>query len=184
MSIHMNTAMPMSKRVHRVLFLCTHNSARSILAEALATHLGQGRLQGYSAGSQPSGTVNPHALATLDRLGCRIDGLRSKSWTEFTGPDAVPMDLVITVCDNAAHEICPVWPGTPVPTHWGCPDPSATTGGAQETALAFRRTAALIADRIERLLELPLDAMDDASLGNALTAIAQDTRPVSLELAG
>lgn len=178
----MSTTMPMSNPVRRVLFLCTHNSARSILAEALATHLGQGRLQGYSAGSQPSGTVNPHALATLDRLGCRIDGLRSKSWEEFTGPDAVPMDLVITVCDNAAHEICPVWPGTPVPTHWGCPDPSSTRGGTQETALAFRRTAELIADRIQRLLVLPLDAMDAAELGNALAAIAQDTRPAPLEL--
>ncbi|MEZ0472432.1 arsenate reductase ArsC [Luteimonas salinilitoris] len=177
----MNTPMSMSNRVHRVLFLCTHNSARSILAEALATHLGQGRLQGYSAGSQPSGTVNPHALATLDRLGCRIDGLRSKSWEEFVGPDAVPMDLVITVCDNAAHEICPVWPGTPVPTHWGCPDPSSTRGGAHETARAFRRTAELIADRIQGLLALPLEAMDGASLGNALAAIAQHTRPAALE---
>jgi arsenate reductase len=165
-----------------VLFLCTHNSARSILAEALATHLGQGRLLGYSAGSQPSGKVNPHALATLQRLGCRIDGLRSKSWEEFIGPDAVPMDLVITVCDNAAHELCPVWPGTPVPTHWGCPDPSSTRGGAHATSLAFRRTAELIADRIQRLLVLPLEAMDPASLGNALTAIAQDTQPASLEL--
>jgi arsenate reductase len=182
MSTHLNTALPMPNRVRRVLFLCTHNSARSILAEALATHLGQGRLQGYSAGSQPSGTVNPHALATLDRLGCRIDGLRSKSWEEFIGPDAVPMDLVITVCDNAAHEICPVWPGTPVPTHWGCRDPSATRGGVRETALAFQQTAGLIARRIERLLELPLEAMDPASLGNALAAIARDTRPASLEL--
>ena len=180
----MKIAMPIPPhRVWRVLFLCTHNSARSILAEALATHLGQGRLQGYSAGSQPSGTVNPHALATLQRLGCRIDGLRSKSWTEFTAPDAVPMDLVITVCDNAAHEICPVWPGTPVPAHWGCPDPSPTRGGAHETALAFRRTAELIADRLQRLLALPLEAMEPASLANALTAIAPHTQPASLELA-
>jgi arsenate reductase len=178
----MNIAMPMPRRVWKVLFLCTHNSARSILAEALATHLGQGRLQGYSAGSQLSGTVNPHALATLQRLGCRVDGLRSKSWEEFIGPDAVPMDLVITVCDNAAHELCPVWPGAPVPTHWGCPDPSSTRGGAHATARAFQQTAELIADRIQRLLALPLDAMDDASLGKALTAIAQDTRPASLEL--
>lgn len=177
----MNTAQPMSNRVWRVLFLCTHNSARSILAEALATHLGQGRLQGYSAGSQPSGRVNPHALVTLDRLGCRMDGLRSKSWTEFTGPDAVPMDLVITVCDNAAHEICPVWPGTPVPTHWGCPDPSATRGGVRETTLAFQQTAELIARRLQRLLELPLEAMDSASLGDALAAIAQDMQPASPE---
>jgi arsenate reductase len=164
-----------------VLFLCTHNSARSILAEALATHLGQGRLQGHSAGSQPSRRINPHALATLDRLGCRIDGLRSKSWEEFIGPDAVPMDLVVTVCDNAAQEICPVWPGTPVPTHWGCPDPSSTRRGAHATARAFQQTAELIADRIQRLLALPLAAMDDASLGNALAAIAQDTRAAALE---
>jgi arsenate reductase len=178
----MSTTMPMSNRVCRVLFLCTHNSARSILAEALATHLGQGRLLGYSAGSQPSGRVNPHALATLDLLGCRIDGLRSKSWEEFIGPDAVPMDLVITVCDNAAHEICPVWPGTPVPTHWGCRDPSATRGGVQETALAFQQTAELITRRIQRLLALPLETLDPASLGNALAVIAHDTQPASLEL--
>jgi arsenate reductase len=178
----MNAAKPMPNRTWRVLFLCTHNSARSILAEALATHLGQGWLQGHSAGSRPSGRVNPHALATLQRLGCRIDGLRSKSWEEFIGPDAVPMDLVITVCDNAAHEICPVWPGTPVPTHWGCPDPSSTRGGAHATARAFQQTAELIADRIQRLLALPLDAMDPASLSHALAAIAQDTQPASLEL--
>jgi arsenate reductase len=178
----MNAAKPMSHRAWRVLFLCTHNSARSILAEALATHLGQGRLLGYSAGSQPSGRVNPHALATLQRLGCRIDGLRSKSWEEFIGPDAVPMDLVITVCDNAAHELCPVWPGTPVPAHWGCPDPSSTCGGAHATALAFQQTAELITRRIQRLLALPLETLDPASLGNALAAIAQDTQPASLEL--
>jgi arsenate reductase len=177
----MNAAMPTSNRTWRVLFLCTHNSARSILAEALATHLGQGRLQGYSAGSQPSGTVNPHALGTLQRLGYRVDGLRSKSWEEFIGPDAVPMDLVITVCDNAAHEICPVWPGTPVPTHWACPDPSSTRGGAHATARAFQQAAELIADRIQRLLVLPLDAMDAAAIGIALAAIAQDTRPAALE---
>lgn len=166
---------PMAGTVHNVLFLCTHNSARSILAEALATHLGEGRLKGYSAGSHPSGTVNPRALATLRELGCRTEGLRSKSWDEFAGPDAMPMDLIITVCDDAAHEACPVWPGAPVTAHWGCRDPSATA--EREVAIAFRRTADLISQRICCLLELPLDTMAAASLGDALATIAQDTRP-------
>lgn len=175
------TRIPRANTVYRVLFLCTHNSARSILAEALATHLGGGWLKGYSAGSQPSGAVNPHALATLRELGCRTEDLRSKSWYEFAGPNAVPMDLVITVCDNAAHEACPVWPRAPVVAHWSCRDPSATIGGEQATALAFRRTAALLSQRIRSLLELPIYAMDPVSLSDALAMIARNNRPSFIE---
>jgi arsenate reductase len=164
-----------------VLFLCTHNSARSILAEALATHLSGGRLQGYSAGSQPSGVVNPQALATLRELGCRTDELHSKSWDEFAAPDAIPMDLIITVCDNAANEVCPVWPRAPVTAHWACRDPSAITGDEQATAIAFQRTAALLSQRILCLRELPINELDPASLSDALARIARDTRPFFIE---
>jgi protein-tyrosine-phosphatase len=132
----------------RMLFLCTHNSARSILSEALANHLGAGRVEAFSAGSQPSGRVNPNALAALRKLGVSTDGLHSKSWNEFAQPDAPAMDLVVTVCGNAARESCPVWPGSPQAVHWGYEDPSDASGGPDAVAAAFLDTARRIADRL------------------------------------
>lgn len=136
----------------RVLFLCTHNSARSILAEALANHLGAGRIEAFSAGSQPSGRVNPHALATLEQLGVPTLALRSKSWDVFSGPDAPPLDLVVTVCANAANEPCPAWVGAPQVAHWEHADPSITDGGEDAIAVAFLKTAESLRTQINRLL--------------------------------
>ncbi len=136
----------------RVLFLCTHNSARSILAEGLLNQLGGGRFQGFSAGSVASGRVNPHALATLQALGIDTDGFRSKSWQEFIGPEAPAMDLVITVCANAANELCPTWPGEPSTAHWGYADPSRIVGSQAEIRAAFMRTAELLRERILALV--------------------------------
>lgn len=140
-----------------VLFLCTHNSARSILAEALLNHLGQGRFQGYSAGSSPreNQRPNPLAFAVLEEAGVPTAGLRSKSWDEFAAPSAPSMDLVITVCDNAAGELCPVWPGHPAKLHWGYADPSAVEGTDEDRRAAFRITRDLIRERLEHFIELP-----------------------------
>lgn len=140
----------------RMLFLCTHNSARSILSEALANHLGGGRVQAFSAGSRPSGRVNPHALMTLEMMGLPTAGLRSKRWDEFAGPAAPVMDRVVTVCGNAASESCPVWPGQPEAMHWGFEDPSATEGGDEVVAAAFVDTARRIAEKLRRYLDAEL----------------------------
>jgi protein-tyrosine-phosphatase len=142
----------MSTSPLNVLFVCTHNSARSILAEGLMNHLGAGRFRGFSAGSCPSGRVNPLALATLESLGVSTTGMHSKSWNTFTAPDAPRLDLVITVCDAAANESCPVLPGSPATVHWGCADPSAIDGDVEAQRGAFAETARLISDRIQRLL--------------------------------
>jgi arsenate reductase len=139
-----------------VLFLCTHNSARSILAEGLLNKLGGQRFRGFSAGSRPSGRVNPMALATLDRLGCDTRGMHSKSWDRFTTPDAPRVDFIITVCDAAAGENCPILPGRPATAHWGCADPSAVPGNEDERQAAFAETARLISDRIGQFLRLPI----------------------------
>lgn len=163
-----------------VLVLCTHNSARSILAEALINHRAR-RLGldvvGHSAGSAPSGRVNPLALEVLSRAGIDTAGLRSKSWDEFAGPDAPPMRIVITVCDNAARETCPIWPGSPVQVHWGYPDPSAATGTEEVRLAAFERTRRAIEERLLPLLELPLQAMDDRALQSALLDISNRQEP-------
>lgn len=140
----------------RMLFLCTHNSARSILSEALANHLGGGRVQAFSAGSRPSGRVNPHALRTLETMGLPTEGLRSKSWDEFAGPAALEMDRVVTVCGNAASESCPVWPGQPEAMHWGFEDPSNTAGGDEAVAAAFADTARRIAVTLQRYFDAEL----------------------------
>lgn len=153
----------------RLLFLCVHNSARSILAEVLTNHTGGGRLLGFSAGSHPSGQVHPHALEVLHELGCRTDGLHSKSWDVFAG--AEPMDAVITVCDNAAREVCPVWPGAPARAHWGLPDPSHTEGDECARREAFRRTATSLLFRLRRVLLLPLDSLDAPTLQTELQHI-------------
>ena len=159
-----------------VLILCTHNSARSILAEAMLNHLAAqtgADVRAHSAGSAPSGRVNPLALAVLEAAGVSIRGLRSKGWDEFSRPNAPVMRIVITVCDSAAGETCPVWPGQPLRVHWGYPDPSAAPGDEDARRAAFERTRLAIGERMTRLLELPLATLDDASLGRALRALGK-----------
>lgn len=158
-----------------VLFLCTHNSARSILAEALLNHLGAGRFKAYSAGSSPreNQKPNPIALETLRKVGIATEGLRSKSWDEFATPDAPHMDLVITVCDNAAGEACPYWPGQPATAHWGYADPSAIDGGEEKQREAFRQTLHLIRRRLETFVNLPPDRLDRLAIGQAARDLAK-----------
>ena len=158
----------MAGRVWNVLFLCTHNSARSILAEGLLNGLGGERFCAYSAGSFPKGEVNPLALETLRALGHPVVGCRSKSWEEFAKPGAPEMDLVITVCDQAAGEVCPVWPGRPVTAHWGLPDPSAAEGSDDDRRKAFHRTCMELCNRIRPLLSLPLENLDRLALKQRL----------------
>lgn len=157
----------------RVLFICTGNSARSILSEATLNHLGKGRFEAFSAGSQPTGRINPHAIEELRAHGIATEGLASKSWDRFTEAGAPPLDIVITVCDNAANETCPVLFGDFVKSHWGLPDPAA----AQDTdiAAAFRRAHALIERRITALLQLPVETMDRDELKQALDHIGSIT---------
>jgi arsenate reductase len=145
---------------YNVLFLCTGNSARSIIAESLLQHLGRGRFHAYSAGSFPLGRVNPHAIACLREAGLPVDGLRSKSWDEFAAAGAPPMDIILTVCDNAAGEACPIWPGKPATAHWGVPDPAAVEGSDEDKQRAFRDVAATLKRRIELLVSLPIDKLD------------------------
>ncbi len=146
--------------IYNVLFLCTGNSARSILAEVLLEHRGKGRFRAYSAGSFPKGAVHPMALDLLDRLRLPTMGLRSKSWDEFARPDAPVMDFVFTVCDQAAGEICPVWPGHPVTAHWGVPDPAAAGGSDTERQRAFRDVLYTLENRIKLFVALPIDKLD------------------------
>ena len=164
----------MSARVYRVLFICTGNSARSILAEALMNHLGGGRLRAFSAGSHPTGRVNPFALATLRQLHIAADGLCSKSWDEFAQPGAPVFDFAFTVCDNAAGEVCPFWPGQPMTAHWGLPDPAAVEGSDERKAQAFMDTAIALKRRIELMLALPLDTLAGMSLQREIDRIGKD----------
>ena len=143
-----------------VLFVCTGNTARSILAEGLMNHLARGRFKAYSAGSQPKGVVNAFALKTLATWGIPTDGFRSKSWDEFAKPGAPPLDYVITVCDNAAGEVCPFWPGQPISAHWGVPDPAAVEGTDDRKTKAFLDAAVTLKRRIELMLALPLASLD------------------------
>jgi arsenate reductase (thioredoxin) len=154
-----------------VLVLCTGNSARSILGEVLFNRLGNGRVRAFSAGSKPAGAVNPGAVRLLGREGEDTKGLRSKSWSEFAGPDAPPIDIVITVCGNAAGEACPLFPGRAVRAHWGLADPAAATGGEAAQDEAFARTWGLLRKRIEAFLALPFETMSDAELQQELNAI-------------
>lgn len=163
----------MTDRPYNVLFLCTGNSARSILAEAILNASGKGRFRAYSAGSHPKGEVNPHALELLQRLGIDTSGLRSKSWDEFTGPGAPALDFVFTVCDNAAGEICPVWPGQPVTAHWGMPDPAAVQGTDVEQAQAFRDTFRALERRIQMFTSLPIAALDRLALTEKIREIGK-----------
>lgn len=160
-------------RVFNVLFLCTANSARSILAEAILNRLGEGRFRAFSAGSMPRGSVHPRALALLSSRGYDTGFARSKSWDEFAEPGAPQMDFVFTVCDNAAQEVCPVWPGRPMSAHWGVPDPAAAEGSEAEIALAFAGAYGQLSNRIAAFIALPFDALDRMSLQNRLKAIGQ-----------
>ncbi len=156
-----------------VLFLCTGNSARSIVAEAIMNREGRGNFVAYSAGSQPKGAVHPHTLDLLRRMNFDVSTLRSKSWHEFTRPDAPPLDFVFTVCDNAAGEACPFWPGQPMTAHWGVPDPAAATGNEAEIRLAFADTFRMLSNRIGVFVSLPLRALDKMTLQKQLDSIGK-----------
>jgi arsenate reductase (thioredoxin) len=160
-------------RAYNVLFLCTGNSARSIMAEAILGKVGAGKFHGHSAGSQPKGQVNPHAVALLRSLGYDTSGFRSKSWSEFAEPGAPTLDFVFTVCDNAAGETCPVWPGQPMTAHWGVPDPAEATGSAAEIGLAFKDAYRMLHRRIEVFAALPIRSLDRLTLRNRLRDIGR-----------
>lgn len=164
-----------SPRPFNVLFLCTGNSARSILAEAILSRLGVGKFSAYSAGSQPKGEVHPQALRLLERFKYQTDGFRSKSWSEFAAPGAPELDFVFTVCDNAAGEVCPVWPGQPMTAHWGLPDPAAVVGADVEVAKAFIDTYRRLNNRLELFVNLPFEGLDRLSLQNRLREIGRTT---------
>jgi arsenate reductase len=159
------------ERPYHVLFLCTGNSARSILGEAILNRIGNGKFVAHSAGSHPTGRVNPNALALLKRLDYPTEGLRSKSWDEYSKPGGPHLDFVFTVCDNAASEVCPVWPGQPMTAHWGVPDPAAVQGTESEIALAFRDAFRLLERRIELFANLPVKSLDRMALKKKLDDI-------------
>jgi len=163
----------MADRPFNVLFLCTGNSARSIMAEAILNKLGAGKFRAYSAGSQPKGRVNPRTIQLLQSLGHDISGFRSKSWGEFAKPGAPALDFVFTVCDNAAGEACPVWPGQPMTAHWGVPDPAEVTGSPAEIGLAFKDTYRMLNQRIGIFTALPLRSLDQLSLQKKLNEIGR-----------
>ena len=163
----------MSSPTFNVLFLCTGNSARSILAEALMNHLGKGRFRAFSAGSHPTGKVNPFAIKLLENQGLPVDGLRSKSWDEFGAPDSPPLDFVFTVCDNAAGEACPFWPGQPMTAHWGVEDPAAVEGDDALKMLAFRQSFRELENRIKIFASLPFQSLDKIRLKNKLDEIGK-----------
>jgi arsenate reductase len=159
------------KAQYNVLFLCTGNSARSIMAEAILNYKGKPSFAAYSAGSHPSGTVRPEALRQLETAHLPSDGLRSKSWEEFVGPDAPRLDFVFTVCDNAAKEVCPIWPGQPMTAHWGVPDPAVAQGSQEQIAKAFRDAFFLLDRRISLFLCLPLAALDNLAIKREIDKI-------------
>ena len=164
-----------NNRVFNVLVLCTGNSARSIMGEALFNFIGKGKFKAYSAGSHPAGQVNPFALELLQASHLPVDGLRSKSWDEFAGADAPKMDFIITVCDQAAGEVCPYWPGSPVSAHWGFPDPAAVEGSDADKRRAFNNTLHGLANRIREFSSLPLASLDALALKHELDKIGQQT---------
>jgi len=171
----------MSDKTLNVLFLCTGNSARSIVAECVLNRLGQGRFKAYSAGSHPAGEVHPVALRLLERQGYSIDALRSKSWDEFEQRDAPPMDFIFTVCDNAAHETCPLWLGHPVSAHWGLTDPAAVQGSDADKDAAFKATHRMLLERIKSFVALPFETLDEHHLRRQLDAIGcRDDGPATV----
>jgi len=161
------------ERTLNVLFLCTGNSARSILAEAILTDRGSGKFRAYSAGSRPAGNVNPRAIELLQRMNIPTGAMRSKSWDEFAAPGAPLLDFVFTVCDNAAGEVCPYWPGQPVTAHWGQPDPAAVAGTDLDQTAAFRDAFRMLERRITLFTQLPFATLDRLALGNRLTDIGK-----------
>jgi arsenate reductase len=163
------------ERPYSVLFLCTGNSARSILAEAILNKLGKGKFVAYSAGSDPKGVVNPYTIALLARLDYSTEGLRSKSWDEFAQPGSPDLDFVFTVCDNAANEVCPVWPGQPMTAHWGVPDPAAVSGDARTIERAFKDAYQVLQRRIELFANLPVKSLDRISLKKRIDEIGKDS---------
>jgi arsenate reductase len=163
----------MSDQPYDVLFLCTGNSARSILAESILNRAGAGRFKAWSAGSMPTGKVNPFAIQLLESLRYPTDGLRSKSWDEFAGEGAPEFDFIITVCDNAAGEVCPIWPGKPMRAHWGIPDPAAAIGSDTDIALAFADAYRMLANRVNLFISLPIDKLDRMSLKRRMDDIGQ-----------
>jgi len=160
-------------RTFNVLFLCTGNSARSILSEALLNKSGQGRFRAFSAGSHPAGRVNPYALELLQNIGFSTDGLRSKSWDEFAAPGAPKLDFVFTVCDNAAGEVCPMWPGQPITAHWGIPDPAAVVGTDEQKRRAFEDAFRVLDRRISLFLSLPIRSLGQLALEERLSEIGR-----------
>ena len=160
-------------RTFNVLFLCTGNSARSILSEALLNKRGQGQFRAFSAGSHPSGRVNPFALELLQRMGYTTDRLRSKSWDEFAAPGAPELDFVFTVCDNAAGEVCPLWPGQPITAHWGVPDPAAVEGTDEQKRKAFDEAFRILERRISLFLSLPIRSLEQLVLQERLSEIGR-----------
>jgi arsenate reductase len=163
----------MATPAYNVLFLCTGNSARSILAEALLNKKAKGSFSAYSAGSHPSGMVRPEALRQLELAGIATDGLRSKSWDEFAGPDAPKMNFVFTVCDNAANEVCPFWPGQPMTAHWGVPDPAAVKGTPEEIERAYRDAFSILDRRIGLFLSLPLSTLGSVAIQKEIDSIGR-----------
>jgi arsenate reductase len=161
----------MSARPYHVLFLCTGNSARSILAESLLDHWGRGKFRAFSAGSFPKGQVHPFAVDLLKRMNLPAENLRSKSWDEFAAPGAPPIDFIFTVCDNAAGEVCPVWPGRPMTAHWGIADPAAVEGTDMEKAAAFRKAFKELETRIKLFTSLPIGSLDGMTLQSKLRDI-------------
>jgi arsenate reductase len=170
-------ALRMTERVFNVLFLCTGNSARSIIAEALLRHWGKGRFRAFSAGSYPKGAVHPYALDQLRGLGLPVENLRSKSWSEFATAAALQMDFIFTVCDQAAGEACPIWPGNPMTAHWGVPDPAAVEGSETEKRNAFRATLRALDNRIKLFTSLSFGALDRMALKRAVDRIGKSAPP-------
>jgi arsenate reductase len=162
---------------YNVLFLCTGNSARSIIAEVVLRHAGGSRFQAFSAGSHPAGRMNPFALDFLRANRLPTDGLRSKSWDEFSGPGAPALDFVFTVCDNAAGEVCPLWPGQPMTAHWGVADPAAVEGSDEDKRKAFAETGRILTNRIRLFASLPLAKLDRLSLARRLSEIGKTSSP-------
>jgi arsenate reductase (thioredoxin) len=165
----------MNAQPYAVLFLCTGNSARSILAEVLLNHWGKGRFKGFSAGSLPKGKVNPIAIELLESMNLPTQGLRSKSWDEFAAPAAPSLDFVFTVCDNAANEVCPVWPGQPMTAHWGVPDPAAVEGPEHERVAAFREAFKMLERRIRLFTSLPVKGLSRMTLKQKVDEIGHST---------
>ena len=179
----MSTREDQTQEPYNVLFLCTGNSARSIMAEAILNRAGRGKFRAFSAGSQPKGQVHPYTLDLLKKLNYDVTRLRSKNWKEFSGPDAPKLDFVFTVCDNAAQETCPVWPGQPMTAHWGVPDPAVATGNEAEVRLAFADALRMLTNRINIFVSLPLRSLDQLTLQRQLISIGKtkdkDDKPAS-----